>query len=282
MRKTANNEIIENKSLDVSVITISHNHAAYLQVCLASLVDACHGLGSEVIVIDNCSDDNTVELVERDFPYVRLIRNSSRHGFAYNANLGMHEARGRYVLLLNPDTEAVGRSVGEMVIFMDQRPDVGLVGAQLLFPDGAVQPSCRRFPTWRSVLARRTPLRRLLRHSRWNVEHLMGDSGHDRVQEVDWLLGACLMVRREAIADVGLLDEKYYLYVEDIDWCLRMHQHGWKVLYLPATRFVHHHLAVTDKQFFTKATLHHFRGMLRFWRKHKAPNIPLLRIHDWE
>jgi len=161
---------------------------------------------------------------------------------------------------------------------MDEHPEAGACGAQLLFPDGTLQLSCRRFPDLRTFLVRRTPFRRFLWGSSANAYHLMADIDHHLAQPVDWLLGACLLVRREIINTVGLMDESYYLYVEDIDWCYRMKQRGWQVWYVPSAKIIHHHLAVSDKALLSQRSWIHFQSMVRFYRKFWAPDVPFLRI----
>lgn len=268
-------------SLPISVIVVTHNHAAYLPRCLDSLLPEVERLGGELIVIDNRSDDSSVAVIRR-YAGVRLYVNQERRGFAANSNYGMATAQGRYLLLLNPDTEVLPGALDCLINFMNRHPEVGLCGPQLLFPDGQVQPSPRRFPTLGSVIARRTPLRVFLRNSQFNRRHLMLDMDYSRTQEVDWLLGACLFVRREALEQVGPLDEGFYLYVEDIDWACRMHQAGWKVYYVPAAQIIHHHLAVSDKQFLSYQMWLHMRSMARYARKYLLPPLPWLSIQKNE
>lgn len=257
--------------MDLSIVIVTHNHAPYLAACLKSLQPARERLDMEVIVVDNCSTDGSADLVRQHMPDARLIVNERRHGFAANNNSGMRLAKGDFILLLNPDTEVLGDALPTLVAFMRAHPEAGVCGAQLRFPDGTVQPSCRRFPSVWSVLARRTFLRHYLWNSPLNRHHLMLEQNHNQIQEVDWMLGACLLASREAIADVGMMDEGYFLYVEDIDWCYRMHLRGWKVFYVPSARIIHHHLAVTDQRWLTRRTLMHYRGMARFARKHYFP-----------
>jgi hypothetical protein len=154
---------------------------------------------------------------------------------------------------------------------MDDHPQVGLCGPQLRFPDNSVQLSCRAFPTWRSVLVRCTPLRVFLRNSAFNRQHLLADLDHSLIQEVDWLLGAALMIRRQMLDTIGLLDERYFLYVEDIDYCLRAHLAGWRVFYMPEAVIIHHHLAVSDRRFFSKYSYYHFVSMLYYFMKYRLP-----------
>ncbi len=253
--------------MDLSVVIVTHNHAEFLPACLESLKPVMWRLQLEVIVIDNRSTDGSAELVRRHLPTARLFVNARRQGCAANNNAGMRQAHGEFILLLNPDTEVIGEALETLVAYMRAHQETGLCGAQLRFPDGSVQPSCRRFPTLGSAIARRTFLRRYLKDSSTNRYHLMRDMDHAQPQEVDWMLGACLMTRREALQDVGMMDEGYYLYVEDIDWAYRMHQRGWRVMYVPQAQIIHHHQAVTDHYWMTWQTWVHFRSMLRFARK---------------
>ncbi|WP_013325277.1 glycosyltransferase family 2 protein [Gloeothece verrucosa] len=263
--------------LPISVITVTHNHAPYIARCLDALLPEVKQVGGEIILIDNRSDDESYQIASA-YPDVQLYLNPERRGFAANNNFGMAVAKGRYLLLLNPDTEILPGSLNTLIQFMDENPNVGLSGAQLLFPDGSIQPSPRRFPTWGSVLARRSPLRIFLRNSGFNRRHLMLDIDHSQPFPVDWLLGACLLIRQEVLETVGPLDEGFFLYVEDIDWARRIHQQGWKVYYIPTAQIIHHHLAVSDKHFFSYRMWLHFQSMIRYTRKYLVPKLPLLSI----
>lgn len=267
---------------DLSVIIVSHNHGHYLPACLRALSPERQDAAVEVLVVDNVSTDDT-QAVVAGFPWATLMRNTTRQGFAANNNQALRVARGRHVMLLNPDTEAEAGALDKLTAFLDAHPRVGLCGPQLRFPDGAIQPSCRRFPTPASVLARRTPLRRWLWRSSLNNRHLMADLDHTRTQPVDWLLGACLVVRRPFLETVGLLDAGFFLYVEDIDWGWRAHAAGWEVMYYPEARIIHHHLAVSDRRLFSRNSWWHLQSMWRYYRKHLAPgwlrlNAPAERL----
>lgn len=257
----------------LSVITVTHNHAAYIGRCLTALVPEVMALGGEIIAIDNLSDDASADIIRR-FPDVTLVVNPERRGFSANNNYGMAIAQGRYLLLLNPDTEVLPGALAELIAFMDAHPTVGMCGAQLLFPDGTIQPSPRRFPTVGSVIARRTPIRRFLKNSAFNRRHLMLDVNHTEPFSVDWLLGACMFIRREILDTVGPLDEGFFLYVEDIDWAQRMHRAGWDIYYVPAAKIIHHHLAVSDKKLFSRHMWVHLKGMIRYARRYLLPAFP--------
>lgn len=272
---------------DVSVITVSHNHRLYLDRCLTALANQGGSLSLEIFVVDNASQDGTADFVREHFPQVRLLAERVRRGFSANNNLAIRRSQGRYILLLNPDTEAAPTALEQLVHFMDTHPEVGVCGPQLRFPDGSVQPSCRAFPTWRSVLVRRTPLRCFLKNSAFNRQHLMLDLDHTLTQEVDWMLGACLMIRRETLDEIGLLDERYFLYIEDIDFCLRAHRRGWKVYYRPEAVVIHHHLAVSDRKLFSKYSYYHFMSMFYYFLKYQLPGGGSIlrpvgeRLVDW-
>jgi N-acetylglucosaminyl-diphospho-decaprenol L-rhamnosyltransferase len=266
-------------SLPLSTITVTHNHASYIGRCLDALVSEVSRIGGEVIVVDNRSEDESAAIA-RQHPTVQLHVNTTRQGFSANNNYGMALAKGRYLLLLNPDTEVKAGALETLIQFMDAHPQVGMCAAQLLFPDGTIQPSPRRFPSIGSVLARRTPLRFFLRQSQLNQYHLMQDLDHSKIQSVDWLLGACMFIRREILDTVGPLDEGYFLYVEDIDWARRMHNADWQIYYVPTAQIIHHHIAVSDKKLVSWYMWTHLQSMLRYTRKFMLPTLPFISIHS--
>ena len=264
---------------DLSIVIVSHNHAAYLDTCLSALAPDQHSLTLEVFVVDNVSTDDTAEIVCR-YNWAQLITNAQRQGFAANNNRAIRRCRGWYVLLLNPDTAVQPGTLETLAAYMDANPRVGICGPQLIFPDGQVQPSCRRFPTLASVIARRTPLRRWLWDSSLNARHLMADFDHSQTGPVDWMLGACLMTRREFLQTVGLIDESFFLYVEDIDWCYRAWQAEWQVVYVAEARLMHHHLAESDRKLLSRYSWYHLQSMWRYYRKHLAPRWLRLQVRE--
>ncbi len=266
-------------SFPLSIITVTHNHANYIGRCLDALVPEVNRIGGEVIVVDNRSDDESAAIA-RQHPTVQLHVNTTRQGFSANNNYGMALAKGRYLLLLNPDTEVKAGALETLIQFMDAHPNVGMCAAQLLFPDGTIQPSPRRFPSIGSVLARRTPLRFFLRQSQLNQHHLMQDLDHSKIQSVDWLLGACMFIRREILDTVGPLDEGYFLYVEDIDWARRMHNANWQIYYVPTAQIMHYHIAVSDKKLLSWYMWTHLQSMLRYTRKFMLPTLPFVSVHS--
>lgn len=251
--------------VDVSVVVVTHESAQFIEACLASLDALEDRARLEVVVVDNASTDGTPELVAERHPHVRLIRKRSRHGFATNVNIGAVTAAGRHVLLLNPDTQVPSGVIDTLCAHLDRRADVGAVGPRLVYPDGTDQSSARAFPTPAVALVRRTPLRRFL--PKLADGHLRGAGLGVEAEDVDWMLGAALLVRRSALLDVGGLDDGYRLYCEDIDLCWRLHAAGWRVQHLGDVVVEHALGELTRKRFFTVRTLWHYRSMLRFVRR---------------
>jgi hypothetical protein len=189
---------------------------------------------SEVIVVDNGSQDGSAGEVKRLFPDIRLVENRQNFGFAKATNQGISLSSGRYILLLNPDTEVLEGSIESMVAFMESHPDAGIAGAQLLNEDGSRQNSIANFPTLTTELLNKSLLRRLSPRRYPGKEMEYPDA-----IEVDSVIGACMVARREALERVGVLDEDYFLFLEETDWCYRMKAAGWKVYHLPQAKVIH-------------------------------------------
>lgn len=257
---------------DVSVVVVTHEHREQIAACLDSLRRLPDATVREVIVVDNASTDGTAEVVASAYREVRLLRGDRRRGFSANANRGAALARGRHLLFLNPDTVVYPGALDLLSRYLDEHPDVGCVGPQLVYADGSFQPSVRHYPDLVTTLVRRTPLRWVLSKSQLERRYLMLDDepvGGDR--DVDWMLGAALLVRREAFADLDGFDEGYRLYCEDIDLCWRMRQRSWGVRHLNDAVVEHALGELTRKRFLTIQTAWHFRSMARFVRLHGIP-----------
>jgi GT2 family glycosyltransferase len=222
--------------MDLSIIVVSFNTRDLLRACLASIPPATAGLRCETIVVDNASGDGSAEMTAADFPEVVLIRNAENRGFAAANNQALAISRGRYALLLNSDAALLTDTVPALVRFMEAHPRCGLVGGQLLNPDGSFQASYADFPTLGGELLLMTTLARLCRPASY-PSYPAEQSQQPRA--VDWVFGACMLARRAAIDQVGGLDEDYFMYTEETDWCYRLRRAGWTVNYLPAAKVVH-------------------------------------------
>jgi N-acetylglucosaminyl-diphospho-decaprenol L-rhamnosyltransferase len=262
---------------DLSIIIVNWNVRDLLAACLRSLEPARARLALQVIVVDSHSADDSVAMVRRDFPWVELIACEENVGFPKGNNLGLARANGRYILLLNPDTEMVGDALSTMIAYIEARPDVGALGPQLLNPDGSVQSSRRRFPTLATALFESTWLEPLapasiLRH------YYVQDVANGETTDVDWVTGACLLVRREVVDQIGGLDEDYFMYSEELDWCRRIKMAGWQIVYLPAAQVIHH-VGKSSEQAVTARHINFQRAKLRyFYKYHGRLTAWLLRL----
>lgn len=256
---------------DLSIVIVNWNVCELLKRCLHSIMSSFQlptsNFQIEVIVVDSASSDGSVAMVQEEFPQVQLIANSENVGFTVGNNQGIAVSRGRYILLLNPDAEIVSDALATMVEHMDNHPQVGALGPQLLNPDGSIQSSRRRFPTLATAFLESTILQQWFPHNRIAKHYYMTGRPDDEVQEVDWVTGACLLARREAIEEVGLLDEGFFMYSEELDWCRRIKAQGWKVVYLPIARVIHYG-AQSSEQVKSFQHIQFQRSKIRYFRKH--------------
>ncbi len=264
--------------LDVGVIIVSYNVAGLLRKCLRSVL-ASRGTNLAVCVVDNCSTDGSAEMVAAEFPEVHLILSPENRGYSAANNLGIryfqtHSPAPRYILLLNPDTEVPPDGIARMVAYLDSHPEAGVAGPKLVRPDGSLDLACRRsFPTPEVSFYRMVGLSRLFpksrRFGRYNLTYL----DPDIETEVDSVVGAFMLIRREALDEVGLMDEDFFLYGEDLDLAFRIKARGWKVLYYPKV-VVLHHKGESTRRSRLRSIREFYRAMLIFYRKHYAPTNP--------
>ncbi|MCX7707615.1 MAG: glycosyltransferase family 2 protein, partial [Anaerolineae bacterium] len=233
--------------------------------------DSCP-LTPELIVVDNASTDGSAEMVAAEFPQARLIANATNRGFTAANNQGLALARGRYVLFLNPDTEVVGDALTTMVAYMDGHPEVGALGPQLRYGDGSIQSSRRRFPTLATALFESTPLawHWPVSHNPWARRYHMADTPDDQAQSVDWVVGAALLARREALDQVGGFDEGYFMYSEELDLCRRIKAAGWEIHYFPRAQIIHHE-GKSSEQVVAARHIHFHTSRVRYFRKFHGP-----------
>lgn len=247
--------------MSVAAVVVSHGHAAELRTLLPALLPQV----DELVVVANVP--GSVDEVPAG---VLVLENAEPLGFAANANRGIAATSpsSPFVVLATPDAVPAADVVALLRAFADSRPRCGVAGPRMLFPDGTWQPSRRRFPTVAGTLVRRTPLRALLRPSERQRAHYVLDERSEEPVEADWMLGAFLLLRRAMLDELGGLDDRFRLYGEDIDLCYRAAKAGWERWYVPAAVVRHTYDRVTDRRFLTRRTLWHWRGILRFVRKH--------------
>jgi GT2 family glycosyltransferase len=257
---------------DLSVILVNWNTREYLLRCLRSLLEPGKGDFLEILVIDNGSSDGSASEVKKTFRNIRVIENSENLGFAKATNQGVKASSGRYQLLLNPDTLVKEGTIEVLFTFMDGHPEVGIAGAQLLDADGRKQNSIANFPTLATELLNKSLLRWLF------PERFPGKGRTYREPiEVDSVIGACMMVRREAIEEVGWLDEDYFLFLEETDWCYRMKEAGWKIYHVPRAE-IYHFQGKSAEGKIEKAKIEYYRSRYRFFRKYRGPFHSILLV----
>ena len=253
---------------DLSVTIIAYNCRSLLQACLASVYHKIPPVAFEVIGVDNRSVDGTADMVQQAFPQVLLIENPVNRGVARARNQAIRKARGRYILILDADTEIISENFQSLLDYMDDNPGIGILGCGLTSGDGRLHPSARSFPRPLHILLRRLLLWGVIKKSRTLDEHHLASWDRKIPQEVDFVEGAFQLVRREAILKVGLLDEKMFYGFEDADYCARMKKAGYSVVWYPAF-FVRHHLqGMTRKRPLSRLACSHAKSYLRFYVKH--------------
>jgi len=250
--------------MDVSVIIVNWNTRELLLQCLDSVLRSLKRIEVEAFVVDNGSNDGSIPSAKERFPTVRFIENKANVGFAKANNQAMELAQGRYLLLLNPDTLVKEGAIEKMVSFMDNHPEAGIAGPQLLSEDGSKQNSIANFPSLATELLNKNLLRQLFPETYPGKER-----DYTGPIEVDSVVGACMIVRRDAVKRVGSLDEDYFLFLEETDWCYRMKRGGWKIYHVPDAEIYHFQgkAAAAEKE---RARVEYYRSRYLFFRKNRG------------
>ena len=224
----------------LSVVFLSYNTRDLTRQALSAVLAAAEGLEAEIFVVDNASTDGSADMVAEEFPQVKLTCNAANVGFSAGNNVALREVAGEYALLINTDTIVRRDALRTMVEFLDAHPEAGACGCKILDPDGTLQLDSRRgFPTPLAAFCKMSGLSRLFPKHLLIAHYHMTYLDPEQTAEVEVLSGSCMMVRKSAMDQVGLLDEDYFMYGEDIDWCYRFHQAGWKIYYVPTTAIIH-------------------------------------------
>ena len=266
--------------MDLSVILVNYKMRDALLACMQSVADDAKGLVTEVVVVDNASGDGSRQAVAQRFPGARYIANPDNRGYARAVNQGLAATSGRYALIMNPDCDVKPGAIGALVRALDERPERAVAGPKILDGDGRLQYSCRAFPEPSTIFFNRYSLLTVLfPRNRYSQRYLMLDWDHASAREVDWLSGACMMVRREAVERVGGMDEHFFMFNEDVDWCRRFKLAGWTVLYEPAAVVVHH-VGASRSKVATKVIVERHKGMIHYFHKHHPTPAPLSWIVD--
>jgi len=263
--------------MGLSIIILNYKTLGLVQNCLRAIYDLNLPYQYEIIVVDNDSRDGSVEFLKEHFFNVKLIESANNLGFAGGNNLGIKKAQGKYILILNPDILILSDAIKVMYGFMEKHGQAGICGPKLINPDGSLQYSCARRPDWRLPFYRRTFLSRTKKGQKWTDNYLMRYWDHNSSKVVDSLYFACVMIRKEAINEVGFLDERYFMYLEDLDWCLRFKLAGWEVWYIAEAQVIHYHqresaLGTGIRGLLKKSGRIHLKSWIKYylkWRKNR-------------
>jgi len=273
-------------SCDLSIIILNYNTKDFLLPCIAGIVEYTQNLDYEIIVVDNASTDNSADYVQKKilprFERVQLIVTKENGGFSAGNNQGIKKAKGKYLLIMNSDIVIWENSFKRMVEFMEQHPKIGIAGPRLLSPDSTLQYFCYQFPTPQVLLYRRTPLSRFQFARRAIHAYLMTSWDHKDNRPVDWVQGSCMIVRASAVEKVGLMDERYFLFLEDTDWCRRFWDAGYEVWYLSEVEIIHYHSRASAatrfyQTIFNKMAWIHLASAVKYFKKWGTNSIPQKR-----
>lgn len=265
--------------IKLSVLIVNYNSGALTATNIQALYQSGLPDKTEIIVVDNNSTDDSVSFLQSDFPEITLVANETNRGLAAAVNQAIAQAAGEYYLLLNPDIVALPNAVKNLLAFMDAHLKVGLAGGKLLSPNGELQHSCYRFYAPLTVLYRRTALGHT-RFGRAAVDQfLMKDYDHELPRDVDWLMGSCYCLRATAVAEVGGMDERFFLYFEDVDWCRRFWEGNWQVFFVPSAQFSHFHQQSSRQRpllgiITNWTTREHIRSALKYFAKYWRKPLP--------
>jgi hypothetical protein len=251
-------------------VIVTYNSAEYIETCLRAIIEAPTEVPLRVIVVDNASTDSTRELVER-FATVQLICNSRNLGFGRAVNQAIRQARRSerppaFWLLLNPDTQLLPGALDALYRFAEEEADIGICGPRMESLSGVLHYSCRSFPNWFAGLFRNTWLGKLFPNAEALRRYLMADLNHNRIADVDWVSGAAMMIRRSCLDEIGILDERFFMYCEDVDLCWRAKRAGWKVAYFPGA-VVRHRIAASSDQRQLRSLWNFHTSHLKFFTK---------------
>ncbi len=259
---------------DLSIIVVSHHHEQYLETCICSILDHLGNIQLEIVLVDNVNSSRLKKMITTRFPEVVLISNESPLGFSANCNLGFQKSRGRNILFLNPDVEIIKGQLETLLQEMERLPQVGVLCAHLMNPDHTMQYSIRKFPTLAAIFFRGFKLGNLFPNAETYKNYLMAEKERTHIMEIDWGLGAFLMIRRDRFKEMGMMDENFHMYYEDVDLCFRLKCAGYKNYFTPSLHVIHNYQRDSAKHFFSKLKFHHIISILYFFWKHKFTPSP--------
>lgn len=264
---------------ELSIIIVHHRTPGFLKMCLKSLIPATAGIETELVIVDSSSTRESRDIIAELAPEAVLLASESNLGYSKGVNMGLERSSGDFILVLNPDVIINGDNLAKLLVFMKKHPDIGLAGPQLRHFNGNIQQSMFRFYRPATVVARRTLLGRLKLFRTILDDFVMADVNPEKIQTPDWIMGSVLMVSRQALNIVGPMDERFFMYFEDVDWARRFWHNGFKVVYYPKAFVYHYHghasktkLGVFDA-LFNKKTHWHILSAIKFFLKYRNLSV---------
>ncbi|MFQ5721406.1 MAG: glycosyltransferase family 2 protein [Candidatus Aminicenantales bacterium] len=252
---------------DLSIIIVNWNTKSLLKQCLESIKAHTKKISYEIIVVDNSSTDGSADMVEANFPEVILIKNEKNLGYGQANNQALVRAQGKYVLFLNSDVAVNDNCLDEMFEFMENHPQVGASACKLTYPDGRLQHSCRQFPSFKVFFLMLIGLRAVFPKMKIFQKYMMLDWDHSDLREVDQIMGSFMFVRKDSLEQIGSFDQRYWMYFEEVDLCLRLNKAGWKIVHYPYASAVHY-LSKSSEQWSEAKRVKEFqRSLLKYFRK---------------
>ncbi|HLC99888.1 MAG TPA: glycosyltransferase family 2 protein [Patescibacteria group bacterium] len=266
-------------AIELSIIILNYKSRGLVRQCVKGIKKFPPKVSFEIIVVDNHSEDGVGMMLAERYPEVKIVASSLNGGFGSGMNLGIAKSAGKYLLLLNPDIVVFDGSIQRLYEFMEANPSAAIAGPQLLNPDGTVQLSCFRFHSLLTPLYRRTPLGNLPFAKAHLAQFLMKDDFHNRNRAVEWILGACMMIRKSALDAIGLFDERFFLYFEDTDLCRRAWEKGFKVIYVADAQMAHYHKRESAEYsgfggLFSYPTRVHITSWIKYLLKYQKKPVP--------
>ncbi|HUN55336.1 MAG TPA: glycosyltransferase family 2 protein [Smithella sp.] len=254
---------------DISIIIVNWNTKELLLNCVSTIQQAINHYKVEIIVVDNASNDGSVQALKDFYPHVKLIQNKENLGFAKANNLGIKSSSGKYVCLVNSDIEVRGDCLFNMYNYMDKHSTIAVLGPKVFYPDMTGQVSCTHFPTIWNNICEASGLHKISHRLKiFSGEH-MRYFHHNAILKVDSLVGCFLMIRRSAIDQVGLLDERFFIYVEEVDWCKRFRNAGWDIVFMPDASVIHHDASSSSKDPL-RFSAELLKSKIKYWKKHRG------------
>lgn len=261
-------------NIELSIVVVNYCKYELTSKCVNSAIENIKNIEYEILIIDNNSPNESYNLLHNsfeNFKRVKVIKNDNNIGFGGANNLAVSELKGEYILFLNPDVIVFDNSIQEIYKYMKLNQQIGIIGTKLLNGDKTLQYSCRRILDIKDFLTARTPLSKFISKSkvdRLNNLYLMKDCDHDKIQEVDWVMGSCILIRKDDFVSVGGFSPEYFMYFEDVDLCYKITKFGKKVIYYPKASMIHLHEQQSTKKI-NKLTFIHFKSMLMFYKKYR-------------